>query len=172
RNSFSRPICSRPASRKPTRPSKRTDRAGFRNFLAIPVRSGLVFASTYSFTSSVGLIAYMMLLATLVHPAIAVTFALVFNASLFPQVWQWTEPTLRSAPHTTTLSVSSHIFHYLYLIFPIVHVSDDKISPIVGSLHVPPSSWRYPAYSAGYSLALSLFCDTAALLALERRKHI
>ena len=132
------------------------------------MRSGLVFASTYSSTSSVGLIAYMMLLATLVHPAIAVTFALVFNASLFYQVWQWTESILRSG----TLSVSSHIFHYLFLIFPIVHVSDDKISPILGSLHVPPSSWRYPAYSAGYYLVLSLFCYTAALLALERRKHM
>jgi len=44
---------------------------------------GLLFISVDTFVASVGLIAYLMLLATLAHPAIAVTFALIFNADLF-----------------------------------------------------------------------------------------
>src|SRR5260370_2544848 len=49
----------------------------------LPVRAGLLFISVDTFVASVGLIAYLMLLATLAHPAIAVTFALIFNADLF-----------------------------------------------------------------------------------------
>jgi hypothetical protein len=45
----------------------------------IPVR----FVSLDTFIVSLGLIAYLMLLATLAFPAIAVTFAAIFNASLF-----------------------------------------------------------------------------------------
>jgi hypothetical protein len=49
----------------------------------LPVRAGLRFISVDTFAACVGLIAYLMLLATLVHPAIAATFALIFNADLF-----------------------------------------------------------------------------------------
>src|SRR5258708_20303181 len=49
----------------------------------LPVRGGLVFVSMDTFISSVGIIAYMVLLTTLVHPAIAGTCALIFNSNLF-----------------------------------------------------------------------------------------
>lgn len=138
----------------------------------LPVRTGLLFGSAYSFTTSVGLIAYMMLLATLVHPAIAVTFALVFNASLFYSTNLWTESVIRSGNSHGILRFLNHLFHSLYMTLPILHVSDDKTSGILDSLHVPHGSWKFLLYSAGYSAALSLFCYAVALLALQRRKHI
>src|SRR5712692_5154918 len=55
----------------------------------VSVRPGLVFLSAETFVVSVGLIAYLMLLATLVHPALAAICTLIFNAYLFygAQVW-------------------------------------------------------------------------------------
>ncbi len=62
----------------------------------VPVRAGLVFVAVDTFTASVGIIAYLALLAWLVHPAIAVTFALIFNADLFYSVDLWTQSAIRS----------------------------------------------------------------------------
>lgn len=138
----------------------------------LPVRAGLLFASTYAFTTSVGLIAYMMLLAAIVHPAIAVTFAVIFNASMFYNVNMWTESVIRSGNTNGVLRLLNHLFHYIYLALPIVHVADNKTDDILQSLHVPHGSWKYVLQSAGYTAALCLFCYSAALLALHRRKHI
>lgn len=138
----------------------------------IPVRAGLLYASTYSFTTSVELIAYMMLLSTLMHPAVAVAFALVFNASMFYDVNMWTEMMVRGGISSGVLRGIGRICHAIYMTLPIVHVADNKTSEILESLHVPPGAWKYVLYSAGYASALSLFCYFAALLALERRKHI
>jgi ABC-type transport system involved in multi-copper enzyme maturation permease subunit len=49
----------------------------------LPVRMGLVFVSAETFAVSLGLIAYLMLLATVIHPALAAIVALIFNADLF-----------------------------------------------------------------------------------------
>ena len=49
----------------------------------IPVRSGLIFVAADTFFASIGLAAYLMLLATLVHPAVAAIVAIIFNADMF-----------------------------------------------------------------------------------------
>src|SRR5205085_3301641 len=62
----------------------------------IPVRAGLLFVSLDTFFASLGLIAYLMLLATLAHPAIAAIFAIIFNAALFYDGQLWAQATIRS----------------------------------------------------------------------------
>jgi ABC-type transport system involved in multi-copper enzyme maturation permease subunit len=138
----------------------------------VPIRAGLVFIAADTFVASVGIIAYLMLLATLVHHAIAVTFALIFNADMFYAVQTWTQAAIRAGNSSVFLHVLERLFHYLYLLLPMVHAFDKKTEGIYSTLRVLHGEWKYLLYSFGYALALSAFCYSFALFFLQRRKHI
>jgi hypothetical protein len=136
------------------------------------VRAGLLFISVDTFVASVGLIAYLMLLATLAHPAIAVTFALIFNADLFYDAQMWAQSVIRSGNSSLGLRLLGRLFHYLYLLLPMVHAFGKKTENIYSSLRVLHGEWRYPLFSLGYALALAAFCYLLALFALQKKNHI
>lgn len=146
--------------------------AGLSLIWHVPVRAGLLFISVDSFMASVGMIAYMMLLASFMHPAIAVTFALIFNAGLFYSVQEWTQAVIRSGNSHIGLRVLEKIFHSLYILLPMVHAFDEKTEGIYTSLRVLPSEWKYLLFALGYALALSAFCYTASVYALYRKRYI
>jgi ABC-type transport system involved in multi-copper enzyme maturation permease subunit len=141
-------------------------------FWHIPVRSGLVFVSAHTFISSIGLAAYLMLLATIMHPAIAAILAIIFNASLFYGGFLWSRSAIKAGNHSAGLRVLGHVFHLLYLIAPIFEPFDKQTQNIQVSLRVMHGEWKYLLYSFGYALALSAFCYFASLFALQRQKHI
>ena len=138
----------------------------------VPVRAGLVFVSLDTFIASVGIIAYLILLAMLVHPAVAVALALIFNAGLFYDAQVWTQSMIRSGNSSFGLRALEKLFHYLYLLLPMVHVFDEKTANMYSSLRVGHGDWKYLLYSFGYALALSAFCYCVALFALEKKRHI
>lgn len=138
----------------------------------LPVRAGLVFVSLNTFIASVGIIAYLMLLTMLVHPAVAVAFALIFNADLFYDAQLWAQATIRSGSSSWFLRVIERLFHYLYLLLPMVYPFGKKTESIYSSLRVLHGEWAYLLYSFGYALALSAFFYFLALFALQRRRHI
>lgn len=138
----------------------------------LPVRAGLLFISLDTFVASVGLIAYLMLLATLAHPAIAVTFVLIFNADLFYEAQMWAQSVIRSGNSSLALRLLGRLFHYLYLVLPMVHAFGKKTENIYSSLRVLHSEWRYPIFALGYAVVLAAFCYFLALFALQRKHHI
>lgn len=138
----------------------------------LPVRAGLLFISVDTFVASVGLIAYLMLLATLAHPAIAVTFALIFNADLFNDAQMWAQSVIRSGNSSLGLRVLGRVFHYLYFLVPMVHAFGKRTENIYSSLRIPHGEWKYLIYSFGYAMALAAFCYFLALFAMQRKKHI
>jgi len=138
----------------------------------LPVRAGLLYVSVDTFLASVGIIAYLMLLTTLVHPAIAVTFALIFNAELFYDFDRWAQAVIRAGNSSLALRVLERFFHYLYLLLPMVYAFGKKTETIYNSLRVAHGEWRYPLYSFGYVVVLSAFCYFLALLALQKKRHI
>ena len=137
----------------------------------IPVRAGLVFLSVETFVISVGLIAYLMLLATLLHPAIAAICAVIFNADMFYGAQFWTQVTIRSGNKSLSLRILDRIFHYLYLLLPMLNPFDKETGNIHMSLRVMHGEWKYLFYSFGYALALSAFCYCLALHALQKKKY-
>ncbi len=138
----------------------------------VSVRPGLVFLSAETFVVSVGLIAYLMLLATLVHPALAAICTLIFNAYLFYGAQVWTEAVIRSGNTGFWLRVLKGLFHWLYLVFPILYPFGKETEGVHVSLRVMHGEWKYLLYSFGYALTLSAFCYCVALFALQRKKHI
>jgi hypothetical protein len=138
----------------------------------LPVRSGLLFVSAQTFAISLGLIAYLMLLATVLHPALAAIVALIFNADLFYQFQVWTLGAIRSGNNHWALRMLEWVFHALYIALPMLDPFDNKTENIHISLRVLSSDWKYLVFSFGYALALSAFCYCVSLYALQRRNHI
>jgi hypothetical protein len=138
----------------------------------VPVRAGLVFISADTFIASVAVIAYIMLLSSLAHPAIAVTFALIFNAEMFYNVDLWTRGAIQSGNASWALRVLEKIFHGLYMALPIFYAYAKQTENIYSSFRVMHTEWKYLCYSLAYALVLSAFCYFLALLALQRKKLI
>jgi ABC-type transport system involved in multi-copper enzyme maturation permease subunit len=138
----------------------------------IPVRTGLVFISAETFAVSLGLIAYLMVLAMIMHPALAAIVALIFNADLFYQFDVWTKAAIRSGNSSLALRIVEHLFHGLYVLLPMVYPFDKQTQNIHTSLRVMSGEWKYLPFSLGYALALSAFCYCVALFALKRKNHI
>jgi ABC-type transport system involved in multi-copper enzyme maturation permease subunit len=138
----------------------------------LPVRAGLLFISVDTFVASIGIIAYLMLLTTLVHPAIAATFALVSNGDLFYGGYEWTQAAIRAGNSSVGLRILDRLFHYLYFTLPMVYAFGRKTENIYSSLRVMHDQWRYLLYSFGYVMVLAAFCYSVALSALQRKKHI
>lgn len=138
----------------------------------LPVRMGLVFVSAETFVASLGLIAYLILLATVMHPALAAIVAIIFNADLFYQFDVWTKAAIRSGNSSFALRVVERVFHSFYILLPIVYPFDKQTENIHTSLRVLSSEWKYLLFSFGYALTLSAFCYCVSLFALKRKNHI
>jgi ABC-type transport system involved in multi-copper enzyme maturation permease subunit len=138
----------------------------------VPIRAGLLFLSLDTFVASLGLIAYMILLATVLHPAVAATVAAIFSADAFYTVQVWTTSAIRSGNASKALHVLDRLFHYLYMALPMFHPYAAQTRDVYNSLRVAHGEWKYLLFSLGYALTLSLFCYLLALVALQRHKHI
>jgi ABC-type transport system involved in multi-copper enzyme maturation permease subunit len=138
----------------------------------IPIRSGLIFISADTFIASIGLAAYLMLLATVVHPAIAAILAIIFNGDMFYEGLVWAQSAIRAGNHSGGLHAFERVLHFLYLAAPIVHPFGKETGNIYVSLRVMHGEWKCLLYSLGYSLALAAFCYLVALSALQRKRHI
>jgi hypothetical protein len=141
-------------------------------FWHLPVRTGLAYICLDTFIASIGVMSYMVLLASLMHPAIAVAVVLIFNAEIFLSFETWARGMIRGGNHSWLLCVLEHLFHGLYIALPAFYPFGKETKAIYEHIRVSHGDWRYILYSLGYSLALSAFCYFIALFALERRRHI
>ncbi len=137
----------------------------------VPVRAGLMFLAIDTFTVSLIVIAYMILLATVAHPAIAVTFVAIFNADLFYQFQTWTSAAIRSGKTHLGLRILERIFHFVYLVLPMYGAFGKQTGSVESSLRVEHGQWKYLVHSFGYALVFSIFCYLLALLTLQNKRH-
>ena len=138
----------------------------------LPVRVGLLFISAQTFVMSLSLIAYLMLLGTVMHPALAAIVAIIFNADLFYEFQLWTLGAIRSGSNSWALKVLEKVFHGLYIALPMFFPFDTQTRNIHISLRVISGEWKYLLFSFGYALLLSAFCCCVALYGLQKKNHI
>jgi ABC-type transport system involved in multi-copper enzyme maturation permease subunit len=138
----------------------------------VPVRPGLVFILTNNLIASVGVIAYLTLLASIAHPAVAAIFALIFNADLFYGAHEWTQGAIQSGHSAPFMRILDKIFAFLYFALPMFQAFEKKTEAIYQSYRVAHGDWKYLAYALGYSAILSTFCYFTSLFALQHRKYI
>jgi len=136
------------------------------------IQAGLAFVSLDTFAGSLALTAYFMFLAMIIHPVIAVVFALVFNPSIFYHMQIWTQALINSGAGGAFLRLVERLFHILYMTFPMVHPFSRETSGIENSLRVETGHWHYAFYSLGYALALTALSYCLSLFFLRRKKLI
>jgi ABC-type transport system involved in multi-copper enzyme maturation permease subunit len=136
----------------------------------VPVRAGLVFISLDTFLAAMGMAAYFIFLTTVLHPAVAVAFALVFNGSLFYYLRILMHGASQVAGKSVILRSLEHLFHFLYVMAPMTRAFESKTKAIYSSFRVPTHDWLYLLYSLGYILALSALFYLLALFFLQRKR--
>jgi hypothetical protein len=136
------------------------------------VQAGLAFVSADTFAASVGMIAYLMFLAMVVHPVIAVVFVLIFNPSTFYTLQVWLLAFQKAGQKSAFLHVLERLFHYFYMALPMVHPFSRETQGIEESLHVAAGQWPYALYSLGYALSLTALSYCLSLFFLQRKKLI
>ena len=138
----------------------------------VPVRVGLLYVTVDTIAASVGIIAYLMLLATLVHPAIAVVLGLLSDVSMFYSAHVWALSAIRAGNKSHALQAIERFFQFLYLLVPMWHPFGKETDPVYTSMRVVHGDWKYLLYSFGYAFALAAFCYFTALFALQKRRLI
>jgi hypothetical protein len=138
----------------------------------LAVRPGLMFLACESVIVDIIVISTMTLLASLVHPAVAATVAIVFNGNLFYSFLQWSLQTIAEGNKTLKMRALEHFFHALYMIIPMYSPFGKHIDSVDGSYRVEHGQWKYLAFSLGYVLTFALVAYLVALLSLRRKRHI
>ena len=136
------------------------------------VQAGLAFVSADAFAASVGMIAYLMFLAMVIHPVIAVVFVLIFNPSTFYGLQIWTLAVQSAGGKSVVLHVLERLFHFCYMALPMVHPFSRETRGIKESLHIASGQWPYALYSLGYALSLTALSYCLSLFFLQRKKLI
>ena len=136
------------------------------------VVAGLLYMSLETFAASVGMIAYLMFLATVIHPVIAAVFVLIFNSTTFYDLLMWTEGAIQGGSKSVALRILKDIFYFFYMVLPMSHPFAKHSDPIRASLRVGPAEWPYVLYSLGYALALSALCYCLSLFFLQKKRLI
>lgn len=136
----------------------------------LPVEGGLTYIALDSLIASVGMIAYLMFLAMVMHPVIAGTFALLLGPWTFSLLEKTTVAGTMAGKGSAFLRVLQNVFHFCYMVLPMVHACGAKTKNIYSSLQVGTGEWCYLLYSFGYALALAALCYCLALLFLQRKQ--
>jgi hypothetical protein len=142
--------------------------------LVYPMRvvGGLFYTSVDTFAASTGLIAYLMFLGVVMHPVIAVVFALIFSSTTFYALLTWTQAAIQAGSKSATLRVLKDVFYFFYMLLPMTHAFAKESERIEASLRVSPGEWHYAFYSLGYALALSALCYGLSLFLLQKKRLI
>lgn len=138
----------------------------------LPVRMGLLFLALNSFVTSLIVIAYTLLLGTLVHPALAVTFIVIFSADTFFSLQKWALSVIAAGNAHAGIRALEKLFQTLYLALPVYGPFAEKFRGAESAYRTAATDWKYLLYSFGYALVFSAFCYFVALLALQKKRHI
>ena len=136
------------------------------------VVGGLFYGSLDTFAASVGLMAYLMFLAMVMHPVMAGVFALIFSSGTFYTLLTWTQAAIQAGSNSAAVRVLKDVFYFFYVLLPMNHAFARESQRIEASLRVGQGEWHYAFYSLGYALTLSALCYCLSLFFLQRKRLI
>jgi hypothetical protein len=136
----------------------------------LPIQGGLAYIAFDSLIASIGMITYLMFLAMVMHPLVAGGVALLLGPWTFSQLEEITVAGAMAGKGNAFLRVLRSIFHFCYIVLPMVHACGHQTKNIYSSLRVGNGEWRYILYSLGYALALAALCYCLALFFLQRKQ--
>jgi ABC-type transport system involved in multi-copper enzyme maturation permease subunit len=140
--------------------------------LGLRVEMGVLFVALDSFAMCVGMIAYLAMLSTALHPVLAVVFVIFLNPSTFYQLRMQMLGFIQSGSKNVLVHSLEPFFQFLYMVLPIFHAFSEKTQSVYSTLRVDHGQWARAFGAFGYDLALAAVCYCLSLFFLLRKRLI
>jgi hypothetical protein len=137
---------------------------------SIPYQGGLAVVVLHSYVTSILVLSYLALLASVVHPVLAVIIALVFNDNTFKGLSMLVEA-VRSTGRHPILNAFGAVLQVLYLVLPDFSPFSDRLAGVESSLRATAGDWWHLLLSAGYAILVAAFCYLVADFAFRRKSY-
>jgi ABC-type transport system involved in multi-copper enzyme maturation permease subunit len=135
----------------------------------IPVQAGFLFTALDSLFRSAILLGYLLCLAVVMHPVVAVLVIFVLNESAFYGLMFMMEAAIRATGGNPFLPALREVFRLVYMIIPITDPLSERSREVAMSLRVEAGDWRTLLMRAGYTLVVLTFFYLLSTLGLRRR---
>jgi hypothetical protein len=135
----------------------------------IPLQSGFLFGAVREFCVAMVALAFIVPLATLVHPVAAALIALFFEEKVwYGMKFMLTAYTTSGHPGLAT-RVGNWVVNGIYYAVPMFDPFNERVEHVYRSMRASGGDWLYVLYTAGYAVAAGLFCYLLSSRILRRR---
>jgi len=141
----------------------------------IPFQMGIVFVALGGVAQSVIALSWGILLAALLHPAVAIVIIMVLQE----RVLYWLMIVSAGTVQGTTDRIYRFLFQVIqqivtccYILIPSFSLFSDRVQGVYLSYRVIAIDWVYMACTMGYAFLLAAFCYLATTLIFMRRRYI
>lgn len=141
----------------------------------IPVQWGLIYVTLNSFCRAIIILSYLIFLAVIFHPGIAVLTALFFQSGLFYYLVIWATAGLQTMDDSVTkvfLQYLKQVLYFIYMILPIFAPFSDETLSIYNSFRAATTDLKYLLYTFIYTVILASFFYVLAGYFLKKKRHI
>lgn len=138
----------------------------------IPLQSGFLFITLYSFIKSVILMSYISFLVMVLNPVVAVMVILFFNENTFYSLKFMVMSAVESGSDGLLMQLTKFIIDAIYMFLPIFAPYAKEIAPIEQSIRVGEGNWGYLLSSAGYMLVVATLFMLLSNYYLRKKKLI
>jgi hypothetical protein len=138
----------------------------------IPYQSGFALVSIESFLQAILVMSYMLLLTLLMHPAVAVVVALLFNEDTFYGMRFALLTAIKATGGNPLLPIIEKITYAVYMVLPTFSPYAVKTADVHESLRASAASWKALASVALYALGAAALFFFLSVFVLRRKKLI
>lgn len=142
--------------------------AGLSLWWSIPYQTGFLFLAIEGFFQSIVVLSFLIVLATVLHPVVAVLTSLLFTESLASSLRVLLAGS-QAGSHRAWLVPVQWSCDALYAVLPLYDPIGEKTSALHRSLRTVPHDWLLLLLLAAYAFTAAVFSFTVASIALRRR---
>jgi hypothetical protein len=135
----------------------------------IPLQPGLAFVSVDSLLQATIWLSVLTTLTVVVHPVLAVLFALLVSDSTFYGLEYMIESSVATSGPSSGLTVAGVVVGSFYTLLPMTAPFGERMEDVHGSWRVAGGDWLVLGGAVGYASLLTVFLYLLSLYLLRRR---
>jgi hypothetical protein len=139
---------------------------------SITFQPGFVFLAVQSMFSALVVVSMLTALGTVLHPMIAVLFAVFFNESVFRYLDTWLLGTVQANHGGILARTGEWAANGLYRLLPMLDPFAWHTAEVETSLRVTAAQWGYLAAGAGYAILASAFFFLLSATFVRRKRLV
>ncbi len=141
----------------------------------VPFQWGLPFLTLMGFFRAVTVMAYLTMLATLMHPILAIMVAALFQDFMFQQLMTLVmagAATASGAMHQFLFQLLHGALYVVYLVLPSYGMFSHQLGNVHTTYRVSGTAWQALSLTFAYTAILTTFFYLVAVWALRRKRLI